>query len=138
MCTQSRVWCAKRGANSPQKRRCLSASLLKSSLQEMSMARTVGRPPTAPGLLGTVTVRTPCSSEDLTASMSASSGSRKRRRNLPRRRSMRCHVSVPCSSSLLLSPLISSMFPSSTWTFTSSLLTPAGNGGVRHQKTVAF
>ena len=77
------------------------------------------------GCFGTVTVSTPFSMLAFISSTFTFSGSRKRRRNFPRDRSMRCHLSFLCSSSLLRSPLICrTLCPSSNSIFTSSFFKP--------------
>ncbi|VFQ82571.1 unnamed protein product [Cuscuta campestris] len=94
--------------------------------------------------LGTVTVSTPFSMDAFTWSNFAFSGSRNRRRNLPLLRSRRCHLSSFSSFSLLLSPLICKILPSSTSTFTSSFFSPGRSAlntwlsGVSFQSIRAF
>ncbi|BAF11577.1 Os03g0267100 [Oryza sativa Japonica Group] len=74
--------------------------------------------------LGTVTVSTPFSMDALICSGLVFSGRRNLRRNLPLLRSTRCHLSDFSSCSLLRSPLICRMLPSSTSTLTSSFFSP--------------
>uniref|UniRef100_A0A7C9D9Y3 Uncharacterized protein n=1 Tax=Opuntia streptacantha TaxID=393608 RepID=A0A7C9D9Y3_OPUST len=94
--------------------------------------------------LGTVTVSTPFSIAAFTSSILAFSGRRNRRRNLPLARSTRCHLSFFSSCSLVLSPLIWRILPSSTSTFTSSFLTPGRStlntwaSGVSFQSTLVL
>ena len=71
---------------------------------------------------GTITVNTPFSMQALTSSILAFSSNPNLRRNLPLLFSTWCHLSFFSSCSLLLSPLIWSILPSSTSTFTSSFL----------------
>ena len=87
----------------------------------MSMALTSGFLTSA---LGTITVRTPFSMPAFTSSTFTFSGNLNHRMNLPLLRSTRCHLSFFSSFSMLLSPLICSILPSSTSTFTSSFFTP--------------
>ena len=74
--------------------------------------------------LGTVRVRTPCSSLQPMPSASASSGRRNRRRKVPHCLSVRCHLSFWSSFSFTLWPLICRILLSSTSTFRSSFFTP--------------
>ncbi|MQM03126.1 hypothetical protein Taro_035901 [Colocasia esculenta] len=115
--------------------------LIYSSQPEISIALTSGFFTSS---LGTVTVSTPFSMEAFTWSTWAFSGSRNRLTKLPPLRSIRCQVSVFSSFSLRLWPLIWRIRPSSTSTFTSSLLTPGRSAlntwasGVSFQSTRAL
>ena len=75
-------------------------------------------------IFGIVTVSTPSCTCAFTSSGFVFSGRRKRLKKLPWDRSTRCQVSPFCTSSFFLSPLISSVRPSTTCTLTSSFFSP--------------